>query len=144
VSSEQSRSGLDEEAADRIQVLVDEREYGGFTSLALEHDPPAVVLFWKGPLPQPVEELVDELRLTVDVVIRDAVYSRDELLEEAHRIGVLDQAGIGVKIWSVGPLNDCSGLSVVVDRATDLTHAEREIRSPMKLEFSVGGPIIPL
>ena len=57
VSSEQSRSGLDEEAASRIQVLVDEREYGGFTSLALEHDPPAVVLFWKGPLPQPVEEL---------------------------------------------------------------------------------------
>ena len=49
------------EAADRIQVLVREREYGGFGVLALEDDPPAVVLFWKGRLPRPVQHLVDEL-----------------------------------------------------------------------------------
>jgi hypothetical protein len=132
------------EAADRIQVLVDARDDGGFASLALEHDPPSVVLFWKGPLPQPVEQLVDELRLTVRVVVRDALYSLDELSREARRIIALDQTGIGVKIWSVGPLHDCSGLRVMIDRAADLARAKREITSPMKLEFSFGGPIIAL
>jgi hypothetical protein len=131
-------------AADRIQVLVREREYGGFASVALDDDPPSVVLFWKGSLPQPVRHLVDELRSTVRVVIRDAVYSRDELLKESRRIAALDPSHVGVKIWGVGPLNDCSGLSVVVDRSTELPRAEREITSPMKLEFSVGGPIVAL
>jgi hypothetical protein len=133
------------EAADRIQALVREREYRGFGMLAVEDDPPSVLLFWKGPLPRPVQHLVDELRRTVRVVVRDAVYSRDELLEEARRIaaGGLDQARIGVKIWGVGSLNDCSGLSVVIDRSTDLERAKREITSPMKLEFSCGGPLIP-
>jgi hypothetical protein len=131
------------EAADRIQALVGEREYRGFGMLAVEDDPPAVVLFWKGPLPRPVQHLVDELRRTVRVVVRDAVYSRDELLVEARRIAALDQARIGVKIWGVGSLNDCSGLSVVIDRSTDLERAKREITSPMKLEFSCGGPVIP-
>jgi hypothetical protein len=132
------------EAADRIQVLVREREYGGFGVLALEDDQPAVVLFWKGPLPQPVEQLVDELRLTVRVVVRDALFSLDELSQEARRIIALDQARTGVQIWSVGPLNDCSGLGVVIDGAADLARAKREITSPMKLEFSYGGPIIAL
>ena len=131
------------EAGDRIQVLVRERRYGGFGMLAVEDDPPSVVLFWKGPLPRPVQHLVDELRSTVRVVVRDAIFSRDELLEESRRIIDLDRARTGVRIWSVGPLNDCSGLSVMIDRATDLARAERVIRSPMKLEFRVGGPIIP-
>lgn len=131
------------EAADRIQVLVSERHYGGFASVALEHDPASVVLFWKGPLPQPMQRLMDELRLTVRVVVRDAPYSLDELLEETRRIIALDPARIGVKIWTVGPLNDCTGLRVEVDRATDLARAERGIRSRMKLEFSIGAPIMP-
>ena len=131
-----------EEAADRLQILVHEREYGGFASVELEHDPPSVVLFWKGPLPQPVQQLVDELRLTVRVVVREAVYSLDELREETHRIMALDRTGTGVKIWAVGPLGDCSGLSVMIDRSTDLERAKREITSPMKLEFRFGGRII--
>jgi hypothetical protein len=126
------------EAADRIQVLVEQREYGGFASVALEDDPPSVVVFWKGPLPTPVQHLIAELRRTVGVVVRDAVYSRDELLEEAHRIA--GRSHVDVKIWGVGPLKDCSGLSVVIDRSTDLALAEQEITSPMKLEFSYGGP----
>jgi len=132
------------EAADRIQVLLREREYGGFGMLAVEDDPPSVVLFWKGPLPRPVQHLVDELRSTVRVEVRDAIYSRDELRDEANRIIPADRSNLSVKIWGVGPLNDCSGLNVMIDRATDLARAERVIRSRMKLEFSVGGPIIAL
>jgi hypothetical protein len=112
--------------------------------LAVEDEPPSVVLFWRGPLPRQVQDLVNELRRTVRVVIRDAVYSQDELREEARRIAALDQARIGIKIWGVGPLNDCSGLSVVIDRSADLARARHEITSPMKLEFSFGGPIIAL
>jgi hypothetical protein len=86
------------EGADRIQVLVRERDYGDFGVLALEDDPPAVVLFWKGPLPRPVQHLVDELRSTVRVEVRDAIYSREELREEAQRIIPADRSNIGVKI----------------------------------------------
>jgi hypothetical protein len=78
------------EAADRIQALVGAREYGGFGMLAVEDEPPSVVLFWKGSLPRPVQDLVDELRRSVRVVVRDAVYSEDELREEARRIVALD------------------------------------------------------
>jgi hypothetical protein len=131
-------------AADRIQELVGEREYRGFGMLAVEDEPSSVVLFWKGPLPRPVQGLVDELERTVRVVVRDAVYSQDELREEARRIAALDQARIGVKIWGVGSLNDCSGLTVVIDRSTDLARARHEIASVMKLEFSFGGPIMAL
>jgi hypothetical protein len=130
------------EAADRIQLLVHDAKYGGFASLALEHHPPSVVLFWKGTLPRPVRDLIDELRPTARVVVRDAAYSQDELAEEAHRIIDHYRSHSGVKIWSVGPLHDCSGLEVTIDRSTDLTRAEREIRSHMKLKFTVGGPII--
>lgn len=66
------------------------------------------------------------------------------MLEEAHRIAAADRSNSCVKIWGVGPLNDCSGLSVVIDRSTDVARAERVITSPMKLEFSFGGPIIAL
>lgn len=132
------------EAADRIQVLVGKGDYGGFGMLALEDDPPSVVLFWKGPLPRPLQHLTADLRSTVRVEVRDAIYSRNELLEETRRIAALDPALTGVKIWGVGPLNDCSGLSVMIDRATDLARVERVIRSRMKLEFKVGGPIIAL
>lgn len=50
-----------EDAADRIQLLVHDAKYGGFASVALERDPPSVILLWKGPLPQPVQDLIDEL-----------------------------------------------------------------------------------
>jgi hypothetical protein len=33
---------------------------------------------------------------------------------------------------------------VVIDRSTDLARAEREVTSPMKLEFSFGGPIVAM
>jgi hypothetical protein len=133
------------EAADRIQLLVRERDYGDFGVLALEDDPPAVVLYWKGPLPQPVQHLVDELRSTIRVDVRGAIYSREELRAEAQRIIPANRSNIGVKIRGAGPLNDCSGLSVVIDRSTDLARAKREVTSPMKLEFSFGGgPILAL
>jgi hypothetical protein len=131
------------DAADRLQALVREGTHTGFASVALEDDPPSVVLFWKGSLPQPVRRLVDELRSTVRIVVRDATYSLDELLEESRRIISVDRSDTGVKIWSVGPLRDCSGLHVEIDRSTDTARAEQAISSPMKLEFRVSGPIVP-
>lgn len=115
------------EAADRIQAVVHERDYGGFASVALKHDPPSVVLFWKGPLPQPVQHLVDELRREVAIDVRDARYSCRELRDETRRIKDLDLPGL--RITSVGPLSDCSGLRVTVDEGNDLARASREIVS---------------
>jgi hypothetical protein len=104
-----------------------------------EDHPPSVVLFWKGPPPPPVRHLVDELHSTVRVVVRHAEYSETELIEESRRVMALGQSQVDVQIWSVGPLNDCSGLRVEIDETTDRALAERVITSRMKLEFSVGG-----
>jgi hypothetical protein len=126
------------EAADQIQAVVHERDDGGFASVALEQEPPSVVLFWKGPLPEPVEHLVDQLQQKVAIDVRDAHYSRRELRDESNRIKDLGLPGL--RITSVGPLGECSGLRVTVDKGNDLARAAREIKSRMRLEFEVQGP----
>jgi hypothetical protein len=85
-----------------------------------------------------MDELVDELRGEVAIDVRDAPYSREELLQESRRIRGLDLPGL--RITGVGPLRDFSGLRVNVDEGNDLTRAVREIESRMRLEFGVQRP----
>jgi hypothetical protein len=42
----------------------------------------------------------------------------------------------------VGPLNDCSGVKVVIDHSDDLATAKRTITSPIKLTFDFGSQAI--
>ncbi len=126
------------EVADRIQVATRERRFDGFGSIVLNRDGHSVTLYWKGPLPREMDELVDELRREVAIDVREAPYSRRELRDETNRIKDLDLPGL--RITSVGPLGDCSGLRVTVDEGNDLARAAREIESRMRLEFEVQGP----
>jgi hypothetical protein len=129
---------LRREAAGRIQGLTRERRFDGFSSIVLDRDAASLIVYWKGRLPQEMGELVDELRREVAIDVRDAPYSKDELLQETHRIIELDPPG--VRITGVGPKGDCSGLPVTVDQGTDLTQASREIKSWIRLEFEVRRP----
>jgi hypothetical protein len=126
------------EAADRIQAVTHERRFDGFGSIELSRDGHSVTLYWKGPLPREMDELVDELRREVAIDVRDAPYSRRELRDETNRINDLDLPGL--RITSVGPLGDCSGLRVTVDEGNDLAKASREIKSRMRMEFGVQRP----
>jgi hypothetical protein len=130
--------GLMVEAADRIQGLEGERRFGGFASVVLSYNDHSLTVYWKGPLPKEMEDLLHELRRQVAIDVRDAPYSRDELSEEAHRINGLDLPGL--RITGVGPLRDCSGLRVNVDVGNDLARASREIESRMRLEFGIQPP----
>ncbi len=132
------REEVRREAAHRIQRLTRERRLDGFGSIVLNSDTGSLTLYWKGRLPQGVDELLDELRREVAIDVRDAPYSKDELLHETHRIIELDPPG--VRITSVGPKGDCSGLLVTVDEGNDLTQASREIKSWIRLEFGVRRP----
>jgi hypothetical protein len=85
-----------------------------------------------------MEDLVDELRREVAIDVRDAPYSREELLQKSRRIGGLDLPGL--RITRVGPTPDCSGLRVTVDEGNGLARAGREIQSPMRLELGVQRP----
>jgi hypothetical protein len=127
--------GLVVEAADRIQGLEHERQFDGFGTVVLNHEDHSLAVYWKGPLPNEMDDLLQELRRRVAIDVRDAPYSMDELSEEVHRISGLDPPGIC--ITSVGPMRDCSGLRVTVDVGDDLARASREIKSRMKLEFGV-------
>ena len=122
-------------AAHRIRGLTHERRFDGFGSIVLNRDGGSVTLYWKGGLPEAMDELVNELRRDVAIDVRGAPYSKDELIQETHRIIDLDPAG--VRITSVGPRGDCSGLRVTVDEGNDLTQASREITSWIRLEFGV-------
>ncbi|MGH3649841.1 MAG: hypothetical protein ACRDU9_03960 [Acidimicrobiia bacterium] len=130
--------GLMVEAADRIHALVREGAWQGFGSCVLDYDHYSLTVYSKGPLPQEVEDLLHELRGEVSIDVHAARYSSDELTEEAHRISGLELPGL--RITSVGPLRDCSGLRVTVDVGNDLARASREIESRMRLEFGVQPP----
>jgi hypothetical protein len=89
-------------------------------------------------LPEQMEDLLHELRCQVAIDVHEALYSSDELSEEAHRINRLDLPGLVLR--SVGPMRDCSGLPVTVGVRDDLARASREIQSRMRLEFGVEPP----
>lgn len=126
------------EAADRIQGLERERRSDGLGGVVLNNDDHSLTVYWKGHLPQEMEDLLHELRRQVAIDVRDAPYSSDELSEEAHRINGLDLSGL--LITSAGPLQDCSGLRITLDVGNDLARASREIKSRMRLEFGVQPP----
>jgi hypothetical protein len=125
------------EAAYRIQDAADEAGFEGFAATAVDVDTGRVILYWKGPLPRAMASLVDGLRSRVRVEVRRAAYSETELLAEAERVAGLDRAQTGVRIYSVGPLHDYSGLRVKVEEE-DLVRAEHVIDSPVRLEFVAG------
>ena len=132
---------LMEEAADRIQELGRDARCEGFGSVVLDYDDHSLTVYWKGTLPEELEGLLQELRRQVAIHVHEALHSRDELSEEAHRINGLDLPGL--RITSVGAMGDCSGLRVTVDVGTDLARAAREIESRMRLEFGVQPPARP-
>ena len=126
------------EAGDRLHDLVHEGAWEGFGSCVLDYDHYSLTVCSKRPLPQEVENLLDELRRDVSIDVHEALYSSDELIEEAHRISGLELPGI--RITTVSPLRDCSGLRMTVDVDNDLARASREIESRMKLGFGVQAP----
>jgi hypothetical protein len=130
--------GLVTEAADRIHALVGEGRLEGFGSVVLDYDDHSLTVYWKGPLPEQMEDLLHELRRQVAIDVREARYSSDELSEDVHRINRLDLPGLA--LTSVGPTRDCSGLRVTVGVRDDLARASREIQSRMRLELGVEPP----
>jgi hypothetical protein len=126
------------EARDRIRGLEHERRFDGFGDVVTNHDDHSLTVYWKGPLPKEMVDLVHELQRQVAIDVRDAPYSRDELSEEVLRINGLDLPGL--RITSAGPMRDCSGLRVTVDVGNDLARASREIESQMRLEFGIQRP----
>jgi hypothetical protein len=125
-------------AADRLQRLADDQRLEGFAGLAIEGDARAVILYWKGDVPDPVERLIRELRPRVDVEVRAAAYSLDELLTESQRIIRLGHTASGASIVGVGPLSDYSGLEVVLDSKAAVERGANEITSRIHLEFRSG------
>jgi hypothetical protein len=126
-------------AADRIQQLVDALRLSGFAGTELDED--AVVLYWHGALPAVLSRALDQIRRDVRVQVRAARYSLATLLAEARRL--LDAyADSAVRLTSVGPLDDFSGLRVGVDPSTSAS-ARRAIRSRVPVVIVDRAPAVP-
>jgi hypothetical protein len=128
--------------ADEIQRVVEEHGLDGFAGIAIDHEAGTVILYWKGELPDELGSVIAASAVTVDV--HPADYTEAELLAEAERIARLGTTRSGAVILQVGPLDDYSGLMVVVDSADAARRGDQEIDSPVNLEFSTGERAVAL
>jgi hypothetical protein len=126
--------------ADEIQRVVNEQGLDSFAGIAINDEARAVTLYWKGELPAEIGSVIAASAVTVEV--RPADYTRAELLAEAERIARLSTTRSGAAILQVGPLDDYSGLMVVLDSAAAAERGDQEIESPVHLEFSTGEPAV--
>jgi hypothetical protein len=126
-----------QDAADRIQGLVESRDLAGFSGVALKSETDTVSLYWKGALPEAMTDLIDRLPPTINVDIRSARYSLEELLEEAQRIVSTAPAGIGAQITAIGPLDDYSGLRVSVESPGAVGLLRNSVETRVSLRITV-------
>lgn len=97
--------------------VIDASAQGGFTGLAgaaVDIEQRTVVLYWKGALPQPIQDVLAARAADVVVDVRNAPYSYEELDAEARRL--IDQVPLTppARITRVSMLPDYSGLAVSV------------------------------
>lgn len=128
--------------ADEIQRVVEEHGLDGFAGIAIDDEAGTVTLYWKGELPDEMGSVIAASAVTVDV--HPADYTEAELLAEAERIARLGTTRSGAAILQVGPLDDYSGLMVVLDSAVAARRGDQEIDSPVNLEFSTGERAVAL
>ncbi|GEM_PF-7072790 len=124
-------------AARQIQQHVGEKRLTNFAGAGLDNEKGAVLLYWKGPLPAEMADLVEELRANVQIDVVDRPYTLSELQQEALRIFALASAATGFNVTGAGPLPDFSGLGVAVESTEQLDRARQAIQSPIRLEFTV-------
>jgi hypothetical protein len=96
----------EDEAAQAVMEWLHEKPRPNAGSVRILGDHKTVVVYWKGDPPAELQQLVADL--PVPVTIRNAVYSRDELVAAARS---LMQANKGV-LTSAGPNDDFSGVGV--------------------------------
>ena len=107
---------------DRIHALVGDRSPGK-VSYVLEADKNRVVIYWKAGVPRPFETLLPELRRTVDVVLRDAPYSRLELDRELDRLLGVAVANESSSAVPGAPLRtDGPGIVLLVEKSYEATY----------------------
>ncbi len=102
-------------AADGIQDLVEREGLPGFAGTELDGD--TLVLYWHGAVPPALDRALARVRRDVPVRVHPTRYSLATLLAVARRL-IDAYAASSVRITSVGPLRDYSGLEVGVDPST--------------------------
>jgi hypothetical protein len=128
--------------ADEIQRVVAEHELDGFAGIAINEEAGLVTLYWKDEPPDEIDSVIVQSAATVE--IRPADYTETELLAEAERIARLGTTRSGAAILQVGPLDDYSGLMVVLGSDAAAERGDQEIESPVHLEFSTGEPAVAI
>ena len=107
-------------AAHDVRVAIEAGHPHGFAGMALEES--AVVVWWKGAVPDAVKKAIDAARATVPVEVRSARHSQAELKRASATILESIKANPGGPFHAVATRADGSGLTV--ERTPDATTAD--------------------
>lgn len=102
-------------AAERIRDAGGALARSGFAGDRIDVAANAVTIYWHGALPDRVAAVVEEIRRAgTTVTIRQAAYTRQQLLDERDRLAALGSVN-GVAITAVMPRVDGNGVQVTLD-----------------------------
>ncbi|WP_432824243.1 hypothetical protein [Dactylosporangium sp. CA-092794] len=124
-------------AGERVLAAAHGEGGEGFGAIVADPEQRKLQVYWKGTVPAPVEHLFGQLRADVPVEVRPARYSAAELRGEMDRL-LADPAAQPLRISSVAPLADASGLHIGVERTATVAAqatAAAAVRVPVQWEY---------
>lgn len=141
---ELEHSALDWEVHEVVQQLQALADADGGGIPALERDPDRITLYWSGPVPQAIEDVIAANADVVPVEVVPTTYRYGDLLEEAHRLIEEHQPAVA----AVGPRPTADGIDItirpsVAAEAGGLDAVVDGIDSPYPL-FAETGDVVPI
>lgn len=91
-----------------ILAVADKLGEDGFGAATAAPENRAVELYWHGPVPPAVQAVIDRHRAIVPIVVKEAAYSRRQLLQ------AMELVSSNGDFYQIGPLPDASGLEAYV------------------------------
>ena len=133
-------------AAHAIQDIVHQQNLAGYGGIRLDNENNAVLLHWKGQVPNAVSNFLASSDVTITII--SVPYSEAELLAEIERIIQTPKVG-DVYINNIGISRTFNSIEIGVDTGEDQPDAEKiaagraAFTSTFPLEFSVSEPATP-
>jgi hypothetical protein len=127
--------------ADSIVKAAGSSTETGYGSIRLSVGDNRLTVYWKGQVPQQVQSAIDARPAGMTVNVSPTNYSLTDLQQQMTSLSSRAPAA-GIKLTSVGPKPDSSGLQATVDG--DITQAKEKLQSSIPLTITSGKAADPM